>query len=107
MPALQNEKGPAETAISPSHGSSNSREGKHMNTPDDTTGAPGNPETPSIGAVCDMISHARGVIELVNMAAESSAVGREAGGAIMWGCIHAQELLKEAMAALEEKWGAV
>jgi hypothetical protein len=107
MRALQNEKGPAEVAPSPSHGSSNPDEGKPMNTSEDTTSAPGNPERPSVGDVIDMLSHARGVVELVNMAAESSALGREAGGAIMWGCIHAQELLNEAIAALSAKWEAL
>jgi hypothetical protein len=105
MRTLQNENGPAEVAASPSHGSSKSLGGKPMNTHDHSTAALGNPETPDIGDVIDMISHARGVIELVNMAARSSEMMRGTGTPISWGCMHAREILKEAIAALETKLG--
>ena len=73
-----------------------------MNAPNDTTALRANPAEHPV----DNIARARAVIELISMAAVAESVPSDIGEPILWGCIHAQDLLDDALAALDDK-GAV
>jgi hypothetical protein len=49
----------------------------------------------TIGSARNLLSRARSVIEIINMAAEAGTVTGDAGNAIAWTCIHAQDLLDQ------------
>lgn len=50
----------------------------------------------AIGEVVDTINRTDCLVELINMAAESSRITGDAGNAIAWCCIHIRELLGQA-----------
>lgn len=72
------------------------------------------PEEPTpiiIGRAQDLIHRSDMLVELINMAAESSQVTGDAGNAIAWGCVHIRELLDQAgdilTVAQKQEGGAV
>jgi len=65
----------------------------------------------TIGRAQDIINRADHLVELINMAAESSQITGDAGNAIAWCCVHIRELLDQAgdvlTAVTKQKGGAL
>lgn len=78
-----------------------------MKLPTDATRATAGalPEKPTgliIGQAQDLIHQSDSLVELLNMAAESSQIVGDAGNAVAWCCIHIRSLLKKADGMLTE-----
>lgn len=111
---LINEKGPAEAATSPSHGSTNPEKGQEMNVHTDSTPAPDGQmpaETRDVGDAIDIIARAISIAELLHMAGNSLWHDHRMseGGAIMTAVGILDDMLTDAKAILYanlEKGGA-